>query len=216
MTQYKDIPQPTDNRNVSQADILHNFEYLINVANPAAIVGILPVDHKASADNTANPTDGFHAQVSFLNRTTPANLTNAINAQNSNGITYTKNDTAPTAPNPQLHFYNGVNDFQITPSLPIRAYANFTVTAGVATVTSSFNVTSVTRTALGQYTVVFPNAMPSANYIVSVTGSTVSTGVMCASPATGVYPTNNLILVFAKFGNTSEDPKQANFIIYGG
>jgi len=212
MTTYKDIPLATDQRNVSQADIRNNFAYLMP-APAISATGILPVDHYATGDNTLNPTDGFHKQISFLNRTTPANLTNAVNGQNSNGITYTLNDAVP---NPQLHFYNGVNDFQITPCLPMRAYANFSVIAGVVTINASFNVTSITRNSTGNYTVIFPQILPSANYVISINGSTPTTGILVASMNTGTFPTNNVVLVFGQLNASSVDPRVACFKIEGG
>jgi hypothetical protein len=216
MTQYKAIPQATDQRNQSQVDILNNFNYL-NSQSVAPNNGIILVDHLATGDNGLSTSDGFHKQVSLLNRATPANLTNAVNAQNSNGIAYTQNDTAPTAPNPQLHFYNGVNDWQITPSLPIRAYANFDgrITNGLATINSSFNVTSVTRTATGFYTVVFPNNMPSLNYVFQINGS-LAAGIFVGSLGPGVFVNNNMVLVIGQLGAGSLDPQRATFIIYGG
>lgn len=91
MTQYKDIPQPTDQRNVSQQDLLNNGRYLLNVSNPASITGIIPVDHAATADNGANPSDGFHKQVSYVNTATaPTSLVNAVNGQSSDSIVYSK------------------------------------------------------------------------------------------------------------------------------
>jgi hypothetical protein len=113
MTQYQDIPLPGDQRNVSQADIRNNFNYLCTpVSGGVGTNGILPVDHFATSDNGANPTDGFHKQISFLDRSTPTNLTNSINSQASSSILYTLTDGSG---NSQLHFYNGT-DYTLTPS----------------------------------------------------------------------------------------------------
>ena len=58
-----------------------------------------------------------------------------------------------------------------------KGYCNFTSTTGPSfpnteTVTNSHNITSVTRTATGEYTIVFTTAMPSANYLVLAVGQT--------------------------------------------
>ena len=54
-----------------------------------------------------------------------------------------------------------------------RAWVNFVGATG--TITSSFNVASVTRTAAGLYTITFTTAMPNANYVVC--GMVQSSGV---------------------------------------
>ena len=106
MTQYKDIPQPQDQRNQSQTDILNNYRYLLNVTTTPK-TGILPVDHQASGDNSLNPKDGFHNQVSFINQNTAvASLTNAVNGQNSDLILYALDDSNGQS---QLNTYNGTN-----------------------------------------------------------------------------------------------------------
>ena len=50
-----------------------------------------------------------------------------------------------------------------------KAWVQFTGASGGATINQSFNVSSVTRNATGNYTVTFTTAMPSLNY--SATGS---------------------------------------------
>ena len=49
-----------------------------------------------------------------------------------------------------------------------KAWVQFTGASGGATINQSFNVSSVTRNATGNYTVTFTTAMPSLNY--SATG----------------------------------------------
>ena len=65
-------------------------------------------------------------------------------------------------------------EYQMSPSMPIRAAVNFNGTiAGVQqTVRSGYNVsaTGVTKTATGTYTITFTTAMPNTNYIVQLTG----------------------------------------------
>lgn len=106
MTQFKDIPLATDQRNQSQVDLRNNMGYLMPAPSISA-TGILPVDHFATGDNGANPTDGFQKQCSFINRGTPASLVNAVNGQSSDGILYTTGS--------ELHYYNVNGDVTLTP-----------------------------------------------------------------------------------------------------
>ncbi len=114
MTQYKNIPQPQDPRNISQADILGNFQYLCTpISTTLANNGILNVDHYATADNVANPTDGFHRQVSFLNQSQqlaplPAN---SVNNQTANSALWPYADNGGNA---QLGFLTANNNTQLT------------------------------------------------------------------------------------------------------
>lgn len=220
MTQYKDIPQPTDNRNQSQVDLLNNFRYLTNVSASPAVTGVLPVDHRITGNDTLNPSDGFHNQVSFLNRSAPASLTNAINGQASNAILYTINDGAGLS---QLHFYNGTNDFQITPFLALRASVNFSTTAinGAQTINgTAFNVTSVVRSTSGGvaiYTINFTTALPSANYLFSVSGSTSSLpGTLFGGPYTTAGITTTSFQAAFFNANSAQDPTKASVMIFGG
>lgn len=158
MTQYKNIPQPQDQRNISQGDILNNFQYLLTpLGTTPATNGILSVDHYATADNVANPSDGFHKQVSLLNITPPtAPLgANAINGQTASAVIYSFNDGSTT----QIGVTNGTRRYQltgnITPSssasgttfLPtsisgtntIMQWGNVAVT-GASTVAVAFNI----------------------------------------------------------------------------
>ena len=48
-----------------------------------------------------------------------------------------------------------------------RAWVNFNGTAGAVSVRASFNVSSVTENATGDYTINFTTAMPDANYSVA-------------------------------------------------
>jgi hypothetical protein len=179
MTTYTDTPQPQNQRNVSQVNLLNNNRYLLDVSSPGSPTGILPVDHYASGDNTANPTDGFHKQVSLLNlAATPANLTNAINSQDSDGIFYSLADNNSNAQlNYKANFNSVLSNYQITPCLPLIAagYVSVVANTGVPTLQpGSFNVTSVTfagNPLSADYKINFTQNPPSVNYIALVTCS---------------------------------------------
>lgn len=163
MTQFKDIPLATDQRNVSQNDIRQNFGYLMPAPSISA-TGILPVDHKATGNNSLNPSDGFHAQVSLVDRTSPASLVNAVNSQSSSGIFYSKTDSGES----QLHYTNAIHDFQLTPCFPVRVALNYDGINQV--VRNSFNVSSVVKNGTGDYTINFTTAIGSRNYFVQAMG----------------------------------------------
>lgn len=55
-----------------------------------------------------------------------------------------------------------------------KAWVNFDGTTG--NIRSSFNVSSITKNAAGDYTVNFTNPMPNANYSVAVMGTVVGGG----------------------------------------
>ncbi len=169
MSQYKDIPQPTDQRNVSQNDILTNYRYLATpLGGPAAGIpnGIIPVDHFASGDNVANPTDGFHKQSSYVNRAIPASLTNATNGQPSSAIEYAFSDGAGQS---QPYWLNGSIN---SPMMPIRAFVLFDgsqVAPAAPILGVSYNVNNpggVVKNSTGNYTVSFSVPLPTINYII--------------------------------------------------
>jgi hypothetical protein len=79
--------------------------------------------------------------------------------------------------------YNGV----------ARAWATWTGSTGA--ILGSFNVSSITRTAAGQYTVSFTTAMPNANYSCT-TGGAMNSGSNSAYVSTGSVGTNTASTVY--------------------
>ena len=104
-----------------------------------------------------------------------------------------------------------------------RAWVNFNGVSGSVAIRASFNVSSVTRNSLGDYTVTLTNAMSDANYSYLV-------GVGFASPAqymltptlnaatgyTEVAPTTTTFRFFCINYNTSAyaDPKYVNISVF--
>jgi len=82
-----------------------------------------------------------------------------------------------------------------------RAWVKFVGSSGA--VSGSGNVTSVTRSAAGNYTVNFTNAMPDANYsaVVSAQGAN-SAGVTCQY--LGTMATTSIQTIFTTY-NTQQD-----------
>jgi hypothetical protein len=83
-------------------------------------------------------------------------MTTTINASTSTGLVQTA-DTSGIL----LCQSNGKNT-------NLLAWVNFTGAAGGATINASYNVSSVTRTGTGLYTITFTNAMSSIYYCAAV------------------------------------------------
>ena len=77
-----------------------------NNTNFSRLKTIINSDHVFN--DTAQTTDGFHRQVTLINRTPPT----GVLPTGSNGIIYTDLDSFSQT---QLHFYNGATDYQLTP-----------------------------------------------------------------------------------------------------
>ena len=95
---------------------------------------------------------------------------------------------------------------------------------GTGAVVNSFNVSSVTRTNIGSFTVVFTNAMPNANYVMAgSTGTSVAGGAggtnggsNCGVHWSGTKTTTEIALgIWDKNGNTLRDPDFCDVIFFG-
>jgi hypothetical protein len=87
-----------------------------------------------------------------------------------------------------------------------KAWVNFNGTTSPGTIRSSYNVSSITKNATGDYTVNFATAMADANYSANVTGSTPNAGIGLINIVRG-NPTTSLIYIgtsgASAFGDTS-------------
>jgi hypothetical protein len=103
-----------------------------------------------------------------------------------------------------------------------KAWANFGYVASAVVINNSFNVSSITRTGTGAYTITFTTAMPNAYYSISsgiqgANGGYSSTlvvlnaGASPSAPATTGFSINT-------FGGSSTgtnfDPNQAYFAVF--
>ena len=210
MSQYKAIPQPNDQRNVSQNDILQNYAYLNN-ANGAAPSGVIPVDHLSTGDNGAAPSCGFHQQVSFINRSpAPTTLVNAVNGQSSSSIAYTAADGNGKS---QLRFLNSLIDQPVTFIKSAGVFNGAGVIQG-----NAFNVASITVGAVGEYTINFNALTPMASLNYIVLGMVLSgSGSHTASSRTLTYRAKNLtdVTVTITTNGTYTSPQEVSFMIIG-
>ena len=152
--------------------------------NWARLQALVTADHQFNLSAAAN--DGYHNLV-HLSQQAPAGVLAAT------GRLYSKSSAG------RIHaFYmddTGAG-YQITPTMPIRAAVNFNAAGGIR---SQYNVTSVTRTGAGEYTVNFTTALPDTNYIVLVTGMRGSSGkvAIAAVKGDGTYG-NSVSTAFVK------------------
>lgn len=143
-----------------------------NSTNFTRLKTIINADHVFN--DTAQATDGVHRQVTLISRATPAVL-----PAGTNGILYSKVDTLGSS---QVYFWNGAVDYQVTPTMAIRAAVNFSNSGSRR---SFFNVSSVTKNVEGDYTVNFTNPMPDTTYIVQITGQRVAVDSICCGSIRG-------------------------------
>ncbi len=211
MSYNTNIPNATQSPSVFPGQATTNWTRLKTLVN---------ADHQFNDSAAAN--DGYHKVVRWVNQA-GALYDNTPTPIAGVGQLYTKSVTTSAGTTEELCYHQGTggaasNEVCLS-LLPIRAYANFDGrgTNGVATLNSSFNITSITRTAAGFYTIVFPTAMPSSNYIIFINGVPPAAGVLVGSVATGGLLTNNLVINFAQIGvGGGTDPSKACFSIYGG
>jgi hypothetical protein len=212
MSQFKNIPQPNDQRNVSQSDILSNFQYLASAQGgpPAGIPnGIIKVDHEQFGNNVNNPKDGFHNQVSFLDRGVPANLVNAISGATSDSILYTKTDGKPTS---QLRFINSSIDAPVT---YLSALVLFDGTGAILGNTQNVNNPGgVTKNGQGDFTVNFSVPLTSLDYLVLIQGFS-SSGPILSSYSNKQLNSVNINTFTAGTTVSRVSPSQVSVMIYG-
>ena len=129
-------------------------------------------------------------------------MTTIINANTSSGLVY----TADTSGIVKVQS-NGVTTNAV-------AWVNFI--GSTAVVRSSYNVTSVSRTGTGQYTITFTNAMPDANYAVGGTSSTDgSTNGFLLAPGNTGRATTSISVISYSYAGSLYDGQAVSVIIFG-
>jgi len=155
------IPLNSDSPSIFPAQSRENFTRL------QKIVG---ADHQFNLSIAAN--DGYH---NLIHMQIPNPEPSGIEA--SLGRLYAKTSALAT---PRVHaFYmdDQGTEYQVTPTMPIRAAVNFNGVAGAVIRGTAYNVSGVTQDSTGKYTITFDRPMPDNNYIVQVTGMRDNTNV---------------------------------------
>lgn len=185
-------------------------------ANFTRLQTIISKDHQFN--NTAATNDGYHNIVHLTAQAPDATVVPVsgrlyAKADGVGRLQINYMDDTPT-PGPSLNY-------QVTPSMPIRAAVNFTGT----TRNSHFNVASVSNPSTGIYTITFETSspMPTTNYIVQVTGQMQSAGaseilVGCVAQDGGSWgnaiQTTKVTVAFAKFNGSLAAPITGHITIF--
>lgn len=95
-----------------------------------------------------------------------------------------------------------------------RAWVNFNGTTGA--IRASVNVSSVTRTSTGNYTLLFSTAMPDANYcvIATVSHNSSANASYSLSVNEGINPTTTQLRLLANSATADVDPEYCNVVIF--
>jgi hypothetical protein len=86
-----------------------------------------------------------------------------------------------------------------------KAWVNFGYVSSAITVRASYNVSSVTRTSAGNYSVTFTNALTDANYCITGTAFSSSTSPACpwsVSLNSNTAPTSSTAYIVAGYGGS--------------
>lgn len=184
------VPAAANDPSVDQPDMLINNQ---------STNSILAIDHISF--NTAG--GGQHKQVTFNNKNTPGAQTDP------QSVLYTASGTASTVS--QMLYANQNGTFQIS---AVRAWA-----AGVNGTLSpppqSYNVTSITRTSNGHYSVILQtNAVSSNNFAVVVNCSlSAAAGNPFIFAAYSITGTGTFNIVFGRNDIGFADPSNFSFIV---
>lgn len=182
-----------------------------NQTNMARLQTIISADHQFNLAATAN--DGYHNLIHMT-------LQAPSGALASTGRSYVKNSAGRVH---EFYMDNTGAEYQITPTMPIRAAVNFTVGAGpgfAITINSQYNVSGVVRDSVGAYTVSFTTAMPNVNYIPQINGmrAVASAPVICSVLGAASYATSIdvgfLKIVFSSLTAGNVDPLMGSVTIF--
>jgi len=96
-----------------------------------------------------------------------------------------------------------------------RAWVKFAGSAGGATIGASFNVTSVTRTGTGNYTIAFTNALTDANYALQTSiGAAANGNTWSFYESSGVTRTSSQVGVVFNASGTAFDPSVVSISVF--
>ncbi len=201
MSYNASIPANSDSPSIFPAQSQANFTRL------QTLIG---ADHQFNLSATAN--DGYHNLVRLTQQAPSGVLADVVRL-------YGKSSAG------RIHGFlmdDQGSEYQISPTMPIRAAVNFDGTGAVGanqTIRSSYNVTTVFKDVTGGYTITFTTAMPDANYIVMATGMRSALGDVCTGFVKGdtVYAnsvtTTTVKIGFAGQTDTLRDVRMGNIVI---
>jgi hypothetical protein len=95
---------------------------------------------------------------------------------------------------------------------PVKAWVRFSVSATIPTIVAQYNVASVTRNSIGDYTITFTTGMSSVNY--SAITNTFASGTNLGCGTAIAYATGNVqINTTNSANNTLHDPVDVNLVV---
>jgi len=113
-------------------------------------------------------------------------------------------------------FVNGVSLSPASGNAVARAWVRFTLSGTTVTVQNSFNISGVTRTSAGVYTVTFTTPRSNANYVTVANGPSVSNGTSRCFVTVTAQTVNNLtITMAAAAGGGNDDATAVNVLVFG-
>jgi len=107
-------------------------------------------------------------------------------------------------------------------TMPVGSVSNASVVAWVNwdgstgsgnTIRASYNVSSITRTATGNYTITFSTALQDANYAFAGSGQNDAINTNVVTGSTTARTTTNLYIVVALPNNSTGNPLTVNVIV---
>lgn len=197
MAYTKNVPQSSQQQATTQPIIQANFTFIGNG---------LPVDHNYNAAGTG--TDLYHLQCQMPNQADLASLVAGTNGG------YYVNGGWPK-------YYNG-NQVGGLFLCPMNAFIQFSgngsngvLTGGGNSIRASYNINSATttKTATGLYTISFTNTLPSANYLVLMTGMRADAGEVFGFVQSDATYAHNQTTTFVNIGFESSSGTPRNVIM---
>lgn len=168
------MPYKTNAPNAAQSPALFPAE---GVDNFTRLKAIITANHKFN--DSAAVDDGYHQNIQMIPIAVPAN-------NGTIGQAFCNSADATG----QLWHKDRLNRvFQITPSIPIYAAANFSSQGGTLVVRWSFGLSTIVRQGAGDFSLVFSTPMANANYVVAGTTQTL-TGQGFLQAKAGSYSSN--------------------------
>lgn len=95
-----------------------------------------------------------------------------------------------------------------------RAWLHWTQSGTTPTIDNSYNVSSLTRTATGEFSIAFTNALPTANSVFSGFARINANGGQVQCVNNTVFSTTSLIFGTTNAGGTFTDPLQGGIVVF--
>lgn len=206
--------------------------------NWARIESMITNDHLFNPTQPAQNTDGFHKITHFINQSgdigsgTPAPITGTGQAYTKT-ITTLGNASSTAGAGEHICYQRGTDggatQEMSTTVCPVRASVSFQGRSsnGTCTINWAYNVSSIDRTAEGQYTINFENDLPSIYYVPFITASRTTKlssskpntiiGIPQGGTYTDTFKADSFKAYFSRATSREFiDPNTATAIFFGG